>query len=246
MSFSYPGTDRYALKSISFDIKSPGLIAVVGKNGSGKSTMAKLLLRMFEPTKGEYYVDGENSKHINIDNFRTQQSGVFQDFAQLNFTVAENVWFGNIDTIMDLDHIIEVSKTTDIHNVVNELKDDYNSMLGKQFSNGAELSKGQWQKLVWARALYSDAPFLIMDEPTSAIDPESEYTLCQSLHQISKQRLVFYISHRLSSVVLADWILVLDGGILVEQGKHHDLMKKEGGVYYDLFSKQASGYKGAL
>ncbi len=241
VSFQYPNSEYYALKSINLNISAPGLIAIVGKNGAGKSTLAKILLRMYSPTFGEYYVDGMPVTEFNISDFRKKQSGVFQDFIQMSFSVSDNIWFGNIDKKKDYQKVKEVSEATgSIHDII-RLPDEFDTMLGKEFSNGQELSKGQWQKLIWARAIYSDAQFMVFDEPTSAIDPEAEGKLYDVISELAKTRLVFLISHRLSSVIGAKEILVLENGELLERGTHQDLIKGNS-IYKDLFEKQASGY----
>lgn len=241
ISFQYPNSNNYALKHIDIEVSKSGLVAIVGKNGAGKSTLMKILLRLYKPTSGQYYVDHQLVDTYSYDDFRKKQSGVFQDFIQMSFSVSDNVWFGNIDNEKDLNKISEAMEITGVKQDVNHLEQGFDSVLGKEFTEGSELSKGQWQKLVWARAIYSDSNFLIFDEPTSAIDPETEKKLFDLIIELSQNKLVFLISHRLSSVIKAKQIIVLDQGEIIEKGTHEELIKNNK-LYRDLFEKQASGY----
>lgn len=241
VSFRYPASTAYAINNISIKIDGPGLYSIVGKNGAGKSTIVKLLLRMIKPSGGKILINNKDINNYEYDELRKKQSGVFQDFVQLSFKVSENIWFGNIDNELDKDKMRKMSEMVCLHKDIMKLNNNYDSFLGKEFKEGQELSRGQWQKIAWARALYSDKEMMIFDEPTSAIDPETESKIYEIIKELSKNKIIILISHRLSSVINSTRIFVLDNGSLIEEGTHKELIIRNG-IYKELFERQASGY----
>jgi ATP-binding cassette subfamily B protein len=242
VSFKYPKTDRYILKNFNLTIQPGEKIAIVGENGAGKSTLIKLLMRFYDVTDGEILVNGVNIRNVNLDEWHAKVGALFQDFIKYQFTFKENVYFGNLDENKNeklLKHAIEQSGAEAF---LKDLPERYDQVVGKMFDKGIDLSGGQWQKLALARAFFRNAPFLILDEPTSAIDAKAEYEIFQRVQHLQKDKTVLIISHRFSTVRNADRILVIDEGRIVEEGNHEKLMKKKG-LYAELFNIQAQGYK---
>ncbi|MCH9627731.1 MAG: Vitamin B12 import ATP-binding protein BtuD [Chlamydiales bacterium] len=237
VSFKYPD-GRVALRNVTFSIKSEERVAIVGENGAGKSTIVKLLARFYDPSEGRITVDGVDIKELDIEAWRKSLSGVFQDFGQYQLSVKENISLS--DLFAEHDEIAEASKKGGLHSVINKLPNGFDSKLGKEFG-GTTLSGGEWQKLAMSRAFLRDANILILDEPTAALDPRSEYEVFQRFSQNSEGKTVILITHRLGSVKMADRLLVFKNGELVEEGKHSHLMAL-GGEYAQLFSLQAESY----
>lgn len=242
VAFRYPDTDRNILKDFNLTINSGEKVALVGENGAGKTTIIKLILRFYDVTEGEILLNGVNIKGVNIDEWRANIGALFQDFIKYQFTFKENVIFGNINEQNNKLLLDEAVKKAGADGYLNDLPNKYEQMVGKMFEGGIDLSGGQWQKLALARAFYRNAPILILDEPTSAIDAKAEYEIFERVQKLQKDKTVMIISHRFSTVRNADRILVLDGGKIIEEGNHEKLMKKNG-LYAELFNLQAKGYK---
>jgi len=242
VSFKYPNTKRNILKGFNLTIHPGEKIALVGENGAGKTTLIKLLLRFYDVTEGEIFINGVNIKNINLDKLYLEVGALFQEFIKYQFTFKENVFFGNQKQTDNLTLLKEAIKQSGADEYINNLPNKYDQIVGKMFKDGIDLSGGQWQKLALARAFFKNAPILILDEPTSAIDAKAEYEIFQHVQQLQKDKTVIIISHRFSTVRNADRILVLDDGKVLEEGNHDLLMKKKG-LYAELFNIQAQGYK---
>lgn len=242
ISFRYPNTKRYILRNFDLTIRTGEKIAFVGENGAGKTTLIKLLLRFYDVTDGEILVNGVNIKHLNLEKWYTLIGVLFQDFIKYQFTFKENIYFGNKKETNNLELLKEVIKKSGADEFVKDLPSRFDQTVGKMFKDGIDLSGGQWQKLALARAFFKNAPILILDEPTSAIDAKAEYEIFQHVQELQNDKTVIIISHRFSTVRNADRILVLDEGRIIEEGNHETLMKKKG-LYAELFNIQAQGYK---
>lgn len=242
VSFKYPNTKRYILKNFNLLIHTGEKIAFVGENGAGKTTLIKLLLRFYDVTEGELLVNGVNIKHINLEKWYAIIGVLFQEFIKYQFTFKENVYFGNKKEANNLELLKDAIKKSGADEFVRDLPLKYDQTVGKMFKEGIDLSGGQWQKLALARTFFKNAPILILDEPTSAIDAKAEYEIFERVQELQKDKTVIIISHRFSTVRNADRILVLDEGKIIEEGSHELLMKKAG-LYAELFNIQAQGYK---
>lgn len=242
VSFKYPESKRYILKDFNLIIGSGEKVALVGENGAGKSTLIKLILRFYDATEGEILLNGVNIKEVDLYEWYKQIGALFQDFIKYQFTFKENVIFGDLTKKNNLLAIKDAIQKAGADSYLKDLPKGMDQIVGKTFEEGVDLSGGQWQKLALARAFFRDAPILILDEPTSAIDAKAEYEIFQKVGELQKDKSVIIISHRFSTVRNADRILVLDGGKIVEEGNHESLMKKSG-LYAELFNIQAQGYK---
>ena len=242
VSFHYPGTKRDVLKDISFVIQPGDTVVLVGLNGAGKTTLLKLLTRLYDPTQGRILLDGHDIKEYNTEELYDLFGVIFQDFGKYAFTVNENIAFGEITKPMDPDAIREAAKASAAEEFISHLPAAFETPLMRVFDqNGIEPSIGQWQKLAIARAFYSDSDVLILDEPTASLDAIAEQEIFNQFDHLRKDKTTFFVSHRLSSATIADKILVLENGGLIETGTHRELMKRKG-VYYELFSTQANRY----
>jgi ATP-binding cassette subfamily B protein len=242
VSFKYPTGTRPVLDDISLSIRPGEHIALVGENGSGKTTLVKLLCRLYDPNGGCITLDGVDIREFKTTALRHQISVVFQDYAQYQLTARENIWLGNIENDPNQEQIITAAQFSGADEVIRELPQGYETVLGKWFEEGEELSIGQWQKIALARAFLRDAQILILDEPTSALDAKAEFEVFKQYHQLTKDRTAILISHRLSTVRMVDTIYVLENGRIVEHGCHDDLINR-GGTYAHLFEKQARHYR---
>lgn len=242
VSFRYPESKRYILKDFNLTIGSGEKVALVGENGAGKSTLIKLILRFYDPTSGEILLNGVNIKDVDLHKWYSQIGALFQDFIKYQFTFKENVIFGDVSKRNDLAAIKNAIQKAGADSYLKDLPNGIDQIVGKTFESGVDLSGGQWQKLALARAFFRDAPILILDEPTSAIDAKAEFEIFQKVGELQKDKSVIIISHRFSTVRNADRILVLEGGKIVEEGSHKELMKMSG-LYAELFELQAQGYK---
>jgi ATP-binding cassette subfamily B protein len=242
VSFKYPGTSVDVLKDVSFAIGPGEHVALVGENGSGKTTLVKLLCRLYDPTGGTVRIDGIDLREFKLDELRANLAVVFQDYARYYLTARENIWVGNVSLPADSEQIAEAARKTGADSVIRALPQGYDTVLGRQFENGVELSVGQWQKLALARAFLREAPLIVLDEPTAALDPRAEAEVFDHFHELATGRTAIFISHRLSTVRHADRILVLVNGSIAEAGAHEDLVERAG-VYASLFETQAKHYR---
>jgi ATP-binding cassette subfamily B protein len=241
LSFTYPGNSSSTLSNVSFRIKKGEIVALVGPNGAGKSTLVRLLCRLYDPDSGSLKYDDTDIRHIEPEEYRKQFSVVFQDFMLYNLSAGENIRLGNISNVESEEKIKNAAVITGVDNLINSLPDGYNSIIGNLFDDSRELSWGEWQKIALARALFRDAPVLILDEPSSSLDADTEHEIFSRFREIVKGRTSILISHRFTNVTLADRIIVLDKGEIAETGTHDELMKN-GGMYCTMFTKQSSRF----
>jgi ATP-binding cassette subfamily B protein len=241
LSFTYPGNNLTTISNVSFEIKKGEIIALVGPNGAGKSTLVRLLCRLYDPDSGNVKYDGNDIRNIDPEEYRKLFSVVFQDFMLYNLSAGENIRMGNIDEKNPESGIKSSAESTGVHELINQLPNGYDTAIGNLFDDSRELSWGEWQKIALARALFRDAPVLILDEPSSALDADTEYDIFSRFREIVKGRTSILISHRFTNVSLADRIIVLDKGSIAETGTHDELMKR-GSIYFTMFSKQSSRF----
>jgi ATP-binding cassette subfamily B protein len=241
VSFAYPDTDRPALDGVSLEIEAGEIVALVGENGSGKTTLAKIVAGLYRPDAGRVLWDGVDIASVDTDQLRESIAVIFQDFERYLLPARENVGMGRHARIDDVEDVIAAAARADADDFLSRLPEGYETMLGREFSGGYDLSIGQWQRVALARAFFRDAPFVILDEPTAALDARAESRLFERLHELLRGRSVLLISHRFSSVRSADRIYVLEHGRVVEQGSHDELMAA-GGRYAELFTLQARQY----
>ncbi|HLZ89150.1 MAG TPA: ABC transporter ATP-binding protein [Puia sp.] len=242
VGFRYLHSERWANRHLSFTLRPGERLALVGENGAGKTTLIKLLTRLYDPTEGRILLDGVDLREYDPDELRQQMGVIFQDYLRYQMTMAQNIAVGNIVHKEDRT-LIEAAAQQSLANVLAErLPGRYDQELGRRFRQGVELSGGEWQKVALARAYMRDAQLLILDEPTAALDARAEYEVFQRFSELTKGRTAVLISHRFSTVRMADRILVLDKGQLLEIGSHEELLRK-GGRYAELFHLQAQGYR---
>jgi ATP-binding cassette, subfamily B, bacterial len=242
VSFNYSESSREALKNINLIVKPGETIALVGENGSGKTTLIKLLCRLYDPTSGVIAIDGINIRDFKIADLRREIGVIFQDYAQYHFTAEENIRLGNINILPGDQQIAAAACRSGADEVIQRLPQKYETILGKLFETGEELSIGQWQKVALARAFLRDSQVIVLDEPTSAMDPKAEYEVFSKFRELIKNQAAILITHRLSTVRMADRIYVMDQGAIVENGTHRELMQKQGKYAY-LFETQAQNYR---
>jgi ATP-binding cassette subfamily B protein len=243
VSFSYPGSEEPALRQINLHIKPGDSLALVGENGSGKTTLIKLLTRLYQPDAGRILLDGLDLQQWQGDALRQRIGVIFQDFGRYQFLVGENIGAGDINHFEDRQRWQRAAEMGMAHEFIDKLPQKYDTQLGKWFKGGRELSGGQWQKIALARAfMRSKADLLVLDEPTATMDAAAESSIFEHFRELSRGKMTILISHRFSTVRMADQIVVIDKGRIVEQGSHEQLMKL-GGQYAYLFSLQAQGYR---
>jgi ATP-binding cassette subfamily B protein len=242
VSFSYPQSEKMVLSSLTFDLKKGEKLALVGENGAGKTTLIKLLLRLYEPTGGQILMDGVPIREYRKEDYQKMLGAIFQDFVKYYLTAKINIAVGNIDEQHNSEKIKDAAVQSLANDVIESLPMGYDQGLGRRFKKGAELSGGQWQKIALARAYMSDAPIIILDEPTSALDARAESEVFQRFIGLTKDRTSIIISHRFSTVRMADRILVLQNGSILELGTHEELLAKPK-LYAELFELQAEGYR---
>ncbi len=242
VSFMYPGSSRYVLKNINLYIKPGESIALVGLNGAGKTTLIKLLTRLYDPTEGRITLDGIDLREYDMKSLHQRFGVIFQDYVRYQFTVRENIGFGQIEDLDNQERIEDAADKGGADEVVAELPDSYDTVLGRRWNRGQELSGGQWQKIALSRAFMRKAEVLILDEPTSALDAEAEYEIFLRFRELMEGRVAVLISHRFSTVRMADRIVVLQEGRIVELGSHQELMSRNQ-AYAHLFNLQAEGYR---
>ena len=242
VSFRYPGTQRDVLQNINFTIEAGETLALVGLNGAGKTTLIKLLTRLYDPTGGRILLDGRDIREYDLQSLYSAFGIIFQDFGKYAETVEQNIRFGDIHKKADMEVVRSAARQSAAEPYIEELSDGYNTPLMRIFEKeGLELSIGQWQKLAIARAFYADSDILILDEPTASLDAIAEQEIFNQFDQLRENKTTIFVSHRLSSATIADRIIVLENGCLIEQGSHRELMEL-GGKYYQLFSTQAKRY----
>ena len=242
VSFAYPGTDRKVIKNLSTTFRPGETVVLVGLNGAGKTTLVKLLTRLYDPTEGRILLDGKDLKEYDVRELYDLFGIIFQDFGKYAVTAAENIAFGNIHVEEDRAKVEECARQANAEDYISKLPEAYDTPLMRIFEKeGIELSGGQWQKLAIARAFYRDSEIMILDEPTASLDPMAEQEIFNQFDNLREGKTTIFVSHRLSSAVIATKILVLEYGELIEEGNHHELMAKKG-KYYDLFTTQAKRY----
>jgi len=242
VGFQYPGSQRWAVRHLTFSFEPHERIALVGENGAGKTTLVKLLSRLYDPDEGRILLDGADLRDYDLDSLRHNIGIIFQDFVRYDFILRENIGVSQVEAMNDEDRIREAAKRSLADSVAKRVPQGFDQMLGKRFENGVELSGGEWQKVALARAYMRDAQVLILDEPTAALDARAEYEVFLRFAELTEGRMAVLISHRFSTVRMADRILVLKGGELADDGSHEELVAR-GGLYAELFSLQAAGYR---
>ncbi len=241
LSFTYPGNSQPSINNISFEIKKGEIIAIVGPNGAGKSTLVRLLTRLYDPDSGIVRWDGNDIRTMEPDEYRKFFSVVFQDFMLYNLSAGENIRMGNIDISDPGAAIREAASASGADDLLTGLPRGYDTVIGTLFDDSRELSWGEWQKIALARALFRKAPVLILDEPSSSLDADTEYEIFSRFREIVSGRTAILITHRFTNVTLADRIIVLENGAITETGTHGELMTKRG-RYYEMYSKQANRF----
>jgi len=243
VGFSYPNTSTIVLKDINLEILPGQIVALVGENGSGKTTLIKLLCRLYDPQEGTIKIDGIDLRNFRTYDLRREISAVLQDYANYHFKARENIWLGNINMPEDMDNIVRAAECAGIDEAIKRLAKGYDTFLGRVFEkNGAELSIGEWQKIALARAFFRDSQMIILDEPTSSLDAKAEENVFNRFKQLAAGKMAVIISHRLSSVTMADRIYYIKEGCVTEQGTHRQLMD-QGKEYAQLFEIQAKHYR---
>jgi len=242
VGFRYPESEDWALRDIHLRIRPGEKIALVGPNGAGKTTLIKLLSRLYDPTEGTILIDGIDIRELDPQDLRQRIGVIFQDFVRYHLPAAENIGFGQIEALHRLDRIIESARKSGAHPIIENLPDGYQTMLGRWFHGGHELSVGQWQKIALARAFMRDAEILVLDEPTASLDAETEYEIFRHFQELTVGKMAILISHRFSTVRMADRIVVIQEGRIAEIGTHPELLRQQG-IYAYLFSLQAKGYR---
>jgi ATP-binding cassette subfamily B protein len=240
--FRYPGSDRWAVRGLTFDFRPDERIALVGENGAGKTTLVKLLARLYDPDEGRILLDGVNLRDYDLASLRQNIGIIFQDFVRYDFVLRENIGVSQVEALGDDARIREAARRSLADSVAGRVAKGYDQMLGRRFDGGVELSGGEWQKVALGRAYMREAQVLILDEPTAALDARAEYGVFLRFAELTRGRMAVLISHRFSTVRMAERILVLQGGELVDQGTHEELVAR-GGLYAELFSLQAAGYR---
>lgn len=243
VSFTYPGSSKPALKNISLHLKPREKLAIVGENGSGKTTLIKLLTRLYTPDSGRIFLDGLDLQEWDVDVLRRRIGVIFQNFVRYQFTVGENIGVGDVEHLENKTRWQTAAQKGMAQSFIDQLPQSFQTQLGRWFKGGQELSGGQWQKIALSRAfMRSQADILVLDEPTSAIDAQAEFEIFNHFHAITQNQMVLLISHRFSTVRMADKIVVIEDGEVIEQGTHEELLQL-GGRYAKLFLLQAAGYQ---
>lgn len=241
VSFRYPGTEPWVLRDMSFELRAGEKLALVGENGAGKTTVTKLLARLYDPTEGRITLDGHDLREFDPEELRAHIGVIFQDFVRYHMTAAENLAIGRIEAREDRPRLESAAERSLASPLIESLPDRYDQMLGRRFEGGIELSGGEWQKVALGRAYVRDAQLLILDEPTASLDARAEYEVFERFSELTEGKTAVLISHRFSTVRMADRILVLDGGRVIERGTHEELLAADG-LYAELFHLQARGY----
>ena len=242
VSFAYPGNSRLVLKSLNFTLHTGERVALIGENGQGKTTIVKLITRLYDPTEGQVLLDGIDLREYSLEDLYREIGVIFQDFMRYEMTARENVAVGRIEEIEAIQEIAAAAHKSLADEVIARLPGKYEQMLGRRFENGVDLSGGEWQKLALARAYLRDAQLLVLDEPTAALDARSEYEVFERFAELTEGKMALFISHRFSTVRMADRIVVLADGQIAEDGSHEQLIAL-GGSYAAMFEMQAASYR---
>jgi len=242
VGFRYPGAERWAVRGLTFELHAGEILALVGENGAGKTTLVKLLARLYDPDEGRILLDGHDLREYDLFSIRANIGVIFQDFVRYHFTAADNIAVGRIEARDDRPRIVAAAERSLADEVIRKLPHGYDQVLGKRFRTGIDLSGGEWQKIAIARAYMRDAQLLILDEPTAALDARSEFEVFKRFKELSQGKTAVLISHRFSSVRMADRIVVLMDGAVEAVGTHADLLQQRG-RYAELFELQAAGYR---
>jgi ATP-binding cassette subfamily B protein len=242
VSFSYPGNPRKVLDRINFTLDVGERLALIGENGQGKTTIVKLITRLYDPSEGEILLDGIDLREYDLDDLHREIGVIFQDFMRYEMTARENIAVGRIEEINNLDLLKDAAHKSMADQTIGRLSLGYDQMLGRRFDQGVDLSGGEWQKVALARAYLRDAQLLILDEPTAALDARSEFEVFHRFTELTAGKMALFISHRFSTVRSADRILVLENGKITEEGTH-DQLARQGGRYAEMFEMQASSYR---
>jgi len=242
VGFRYPDAERWAVRHLDFQLRAGEVIALVGENGAGKTTLVKLLARLYDPDEGRILLDGRDLRDYDLDDLRANMGVIFQDFVRYHLSAGENIGVGLVEALDDEPRIRDAARRALADEVIERLPGGYAQLIGRRFKTGVDLSGGQWQKIAIARAYMRDAQVMILDEPTAALDARAEFEVFQRFKELSDRRTAVLISHRFSSVRMADRILVLADGRIEASGTHAELMA-QGGRYAELFELQAAGYR---
>jgi ATP-binding cassette subfamily B protein len=242
VSFRYPGSSRLVLNGLNFHLRPGERVALIGENGEGKTTIVKLLTRLYDPAEGQVLLDGVDLREYDLEDLYREIGVIFQDFMRYEMTARENIAVGRIELIDNLQLLQQSAQKSMADEVVGKLPAGLDQMLGRRFDGGVDLSGGEWQKVALARAYLRDAQVLILDEPTSALDARSEYEVFQRFAELTTGKMALFISHRFSTVRMADRIVVLEKGSIAEEGDH-DALTQLGGRYAEMFELQAASYR---
>jgi ATP-binding cassette, subfamily B, bacterial len=242
VSFLYPGNSRLVLDRINFQLRMGERLALIGENGEGKTTIVKLITRLYDPTEGQILLDGIDLREYDLEDLHREIGVIFQDFMRYEMTARENIAVGRVEQIDNLKLMQTAAEKSLADHIIGRLPEGYEQMLGRRFDHGVDLSGGEWQKVALARAYLRDAQLLILDEPTAALDARSEFEVFQRFSELTSGKTALFISHRFSTVRMADRILVLENGRIAEEGTHAQLASL-GGRYAEMFEMQASSYR---
>jgi ATP-binding cassette, subfamily B, bacterial len=242
VSFAYPGSSRLVLDRLNLNFRTGERIALVGENGQGKTTIVKLIARLYDPTEGQILLDGVDLREYDLEDLYHEIGVIFQDFMRYEMTARENIAIGRIEHVKNTELLQMAARKSMAEPVIGKLAGGYEQMLGRRFDGGLDLSGGEWQKIALARAYLRDAQVLILDEPTAALDARSEYEVFQRFAELTAGKMALLISHRFSTVRMADRIVVLENGRIAEEGNHDELASL-GGRYAEMFEMQAASYR---
>jgi len=242
VAFHYPGSSRLVLNRLNFRLSPGERVALIGENGQGKTTIVKLITRLYDPSEGQILLDGVDLRDYNLEDLQREMGVIFQDFMRYEMTARENIAMGRVEEIDNLELLQAAAEKSMAHHVIGQLPRRYEQMLGRRFDQGVDLSGGEWQKVALARAYLRDAQLLILDEPTAALDAPSEFEVFRRFSELTAGKTALFISHRFSTVRMADRIVVLANGRIVEEGSHDELAS-QGGRYAEMFEMQASSYR---
>jgi ATP-binding cassette, subfamily B, bacterial len=242
VSFRYPGSSRLVLNGLNFYVRPGERVALIGENGEGKTTIVKLLTRLYDPVEGQVLLDGVDLREYDLEDLYREIGVIFQDFMRYEMTARENIAVGRIDRMSDVELLQQSARKSMASDVLRKLPLGFEQMLGRRFDGGVDLSGGEWQKVALARAYLRDAQVLILDEPTSALDARSEYEVFKRFAELTAEKMALFISHRFSTVRMADRIVVLENGRIAEEGDH-DTLTSLGGRYAEMFELQAASYR---